>query len=137
MWWPGTIPAGTDSAEIVTTLDFLPTFAFLSGTPLPTDRILDGKDITAMLKAGSDGKSEYKKFFYWSKKNITALRMGNWKLRIRIDNKSKTRDNPELFNLADDLSEANNLASQMPDKVAQMSKILYQAETDQLTNSQK
>ena len=137
MWWPGTIPAGTDSAEIVTTLDFLPTFASLSGAPLPTDRILDGKDITAMLRAGADGKSEYKKFFYWSKKNITALRMGNWKLRIRIDNKSKTRDNPELFNLADDISEANNLAAQMPDKVAHMSKILYQAETDQLTTSQK
>jgi arylsulfatase A len=137
MWWPGTIPAGTDSAEIVTTLDFLPTFASLSGAPLPTDRILDGKDITAMLRAGADGKSEYKKFFYWSKKNITALRMGNWKLRIRIDNKSKTRDNPELFNLADDISETNNLASQMPDKVAHMCKILYQAETDQLTNSQK
>ena len=63
--------------------------------------------------------------------------MGNWKLRIRIDNKSKTRANPELFNLADDISEANNLASQMPDKVTHMSKILYQAETDQLTNSQK
>ena len=137
MWWPGTIPAGTDSAEIVTTLDFLPTFASLSGATLPTDRILDGKDITAMLKAGSDGKSEYKKFFYWSKKNITALRMGKWKLRIRIDNKSKTRDNPELFNLADDISEANNLAAQIPDKVAHMSKILYQAETDQLSNSQK
>ena len=137
MWWPGTIPAGTDSAEIVTTLDFLPTFASLSGAPLPPDRILDGKDITAMLKAGADGKTEYKKFLYWSKKNITALRMGNWKLRIRIDNKSKTRANPELFNLADDISEANNLASQMPDKVTHMSKILYQAETDQLTNSQK
>jgi arylsulfatase A-like enzyme len=137
MWWPGTIPAGTDSAEIVTTLDFLPTFASLSGAPLPTDRILDGKDITAMLRAGTDGKSEYKKFFYWSKKNITALRMGNWKLRIRIDNKSKTRDNPELFNLTYDISETNNLATQMPDKVAHMSKILYQAETDQLTTSQK
>ena len=137
MWWPGTIPAGTDSAEIVTTLDFLPTFASLSGAELPKDRILDGQDITALLRTGQDGKSGYEKFFYWSKKNITALRMDNWKLRIQIDNKSKTRANPELYNLDKDLSESNNLADQMPDKVAQMSKILFQAEVDQLETATK
>jgi arylsulfatase A-like enzyme len=137
MWWPGTIPAGTNSAEIVTTLDFLPTFASLSGAELPKDRILDGQDITALLKTGQDGKSGYEKFFYWSKKNITALRMDNWKLRIQIDNKSKTRANPELYNLDKDLSESNNLAEQMPDKVAQMSKILFQAEVDQLETATK
>jgi arylsulfatase A-like enzyme len=137
MWWPGTIPAGTNSAEIVTTLDFLPTFASLSGAELPKDRILDGQDITALLRTGQDGKSGYEKFFYWSKKNITALRMDNWKLRIQIDNKSKTRANPELYNLDKDLSESNNLADQMPDKVAQMSKILFQAEIDQLETATK
>jgi len=137
MWWPGTIPAGTNSAEIVTTLDFLPTFASLSGAELPKDRILDGQDITALLRTGQDGKSGYEKFFYWSKKNITALRMDNWKLRIQIDNKSKTRANPELYNLDKDLSESNNLADQMPDKVAQMSKILFQAEVDQLETATK
>ena len=137
MWWPGTIPADTDSAEIITTLDFLPTFASLSGAELPNDRILDGQDITALLRAGQNGKSGYEKFFYWSKKNITALRMDNWKLRIQIDNKSKTRGNPELYNLDKDLSESNNLADQMPDKVAQMSKILFQAEIDQLETATK
>ena len=90
-----------------------------------------------MLRAGQDGKSGYEKFFYWSKKNITALRMDNWKLRIQIDNKSKTRANPELYNLDKDLSESNNLAEQMPDKVAQMSKILFQAEIDQLETATK
>ena len=137
MWWPGSIPADTDSAEIITTLDFLPTFASLSGAELPKDRILDGQDITALLRTGQDGKSGYEKFFYWSKKNITALRMDNWKLRIQIDNKSKTRANPELYNLDKDLSESNNLADQMPDKVAQMSKILFQAEVDQLETATK
>ncbi len=132
MWWPGTIPASTDSAEILTTLDFLPTFASLAGAELPQDRILDGKDITSLLKAGSDGVSEYEKFFYWSKKNITALRMGNWKLRIQIDQKSKERGDPELYNLANDLSESNNLAFQMPKKVKQMTQILFQSEAEQL-----
>ena len=132
MWWPGTIPASTDSAEILTTLDFLPTFASLAGAGFPKDRILDGKDITSLLKAGSDGKSEYEKFFYWSKKHITALRMGHWKLRIQIDQKSKERGDPELYNLANDLSESNNLAFQMPKKVKQMTQILFQSEAEQL-----
>lgn len=137
MWWPGTIPARTDSAEILTTLDFLPTFVALSGAALPQDRILDGKDITSLLKAGSDGVSEYEKFFYWSKKNITALRMGNWKLRIQIDPKSKERGDPELYNLADDLPESNNLALQMPKKVKQMTQILFQSEAEQLQTVEK
>ena len=36
------------------------------------------------------------------------------KLRIQIDPKSKERGDPELYNLADDLPESNNLALQMP-----------------------
>ena len=137
MWWLDTIPAGTDSAEIVTTLDFLPTFASLAWPELPKDRILDGKNITALLKAGSDGKSEYEKFFYWSKMNITPLHMGKWKLRIRIDGKLKERDDPELYNLTVDLSESNNLASKMQDKVKQMNKILIQSEAAQLQTAKK
>ena len=131
------IPARTDSEEILTTLDFLPTFASLAGAELPQDRILDGKDITSLLKAGSNGVSKYEKFFYWSKKNITALRMGNWKLRIQIDQKSKERCAPELYNLDDDLAESNNLALQMPEKVKQMSQILFQSEAKQLQTAEK
>lgn len=132
MWWPGTIPAGTDTTEIATTLDFMPTLAALAGAELPQDRILDGNDITAMLKAGQQGKSDYDRFFYWSKKNITALRMGDMKLRIKLDNKTKERGQSELFNLSEDISESNNLAAKMPEVVEEMTKIMLQAEADQM-----
>jgi arylsulfatase A len=137
MWWPGTIPAGTDTAEIATTLDFMPTLAALAGADLPQGRIFDGNNITGMLQAGQQGKSDYERFFYWSQKNITALRMGDIKLRIQIDNKTKERQQPELYDLADDISEANNLAAQMPEVVEEMTKIMLQAEADQLQATTK
>ena len=69
--------------------------------------------------------------------NITPLHMGKWKLRIRIDGKLKERDDPELYNLTVDLSESNNLASKMQDKVKQMNKILIQSEAAQLQTAKK
>ncbi|MEQ2006904.1 MAG: sulfatase, partial [Limisphaerales bacterium] len=42
--WPGTIPAGSASDELTSTLDLLPTFAALAGTRPPADRTLDGLD---------------------------------------------------------------------------------------------
>jgi arylsulfatase A len=135
MWWPGTIPAGTDTDVIATTLDFMPTLAGLAGAELPQDRILDGYDMTGILKAGDSGKTNYDRFFYWSKQHITALRMDDMKLRIKIDNKTKERAQPELYNLAEDISESNNLATQMPEVVEQMTKIMFQAEAEQLAGN--
>lgn len=135
MWWPGTIPAGTISTEITTSLDIFPTFAALANSPLPTDRVYDGHDISAMLKAGSEGKSQYEKYFYWNKHHIEALRIGKMKLRWAWDNKKKERKAVELYNLEEDISESQNLASQMPEKVEFMSKLLLAEEEKQLADN--
>ena len=135
MWWPGTIPAGTDSDVIATTLDFMPTLASLAGAQLPEGRTLDGYDITSMLTAGNAGLSAYEEFFYWSKSHITALRMGDMKLRIQYDKKSNSRQPPELYNLAEDIAEENNLAAQMPEVVKRMTQVLLAAEAEQLESS--
>ena len=47
--WPGHIPAGTASDELVSSLDVLPTFAALAGTKVPKDRKIDGLDIRPVL----------------------------------------------------------------------------------------
>jgi arylsulfatase A len=91
--------------------------------------------MTGILKAGDSGKTNYDRFFYWSKQHITALRMDDMKLRIKIDNKTKERAQPELYNLAEDISESNNLATQMPEVVEQMTKIMFQAEAEQLAGN--
>jgi arylsulfatase A len=49
-WWPGTIPAGRVCAELATSMDLLPTFAYLAGTKPPEDRTIDGKDIRPLLE---------------------------------------------------------------------------------------
>ena len=47
--WPKKIAANRESAEILSTMDLLPTFAKLAGAKLPTDRTLDGHDASAFL----------------------------------------------------------------------------------------
>ena len=39
------MPGQTVSHELVSTLDFFPTLANLTGAPLPTDRVYDGKSM--------------------------------------------------------------------------------------------
>jgi arylsulfatase A len=137
MWWPGVIPPKTESSALVTTLDFMPTLAHLADAPLPENRILDGQNITALLKQGNSGKSEYDQFFYWSKKRIEGMRQGNMKLRIAWDNKKKMRKKPELYDLENDISEKNNLAKQRPEVLANMIKVMLKAEKEQLEHSNR
>jgi arylsulfatase A len=49
MRWPGRIPAGTACRELAATMDLLPTFANLAGAELPSDRIIDGRDIWPLM----------------------------------------------------------------------------------------
>jgi len=70
MQWKGKIPAGSVNREIVTGMDFLPTFAALVGTDLPTDRVLDGHNILPLLEGEAEATSGYEAFFYTK---LTAL----------------------------------------------------------------
>ena len=45
MRWPGKIPAGEVCNELTLSMDFYPTLAAIGGAEVPTDRIIDGKDI--------------------------------------------------------------------------------------------
>ncbi len=54
--WPGKIPAGVVTEEIVAVLDWYPTIAGLAGLSdsVPTDRPIDGIDMSAFLRGESD-----------------------------------------------------------------------------------
>ncbi len=49
MRWPGRVPAGTVSNEIVHEMDLFPTFARITGGVVPSDRVIDGVDQTDFL----------------------------------------------------------------------------------------
>ncbi|MFC4870415.1 sulfatase [Negadavirga shengliensis] len=79
MRWPGTIPPGTVTNKLSSTIDLLPTFAEILDVPLPKRRI-DGVSILSVLK-NQPGPGPRKEFYYYFQKNsLEAVRMDNWKL---------------------------------------------------------
>ena len=119
-WWPGTIPANSTCDEIATTMDLLPTFAILGGGKIPTDRVIDGKDIAPLLFGRANAKSPHEAFFYYQADNLKAVRWGKWKLHT----------NGRLYNLQKDIGERQNVAKQNPDILKRLRKYLDQARAD-------
>ena len=60
--WPGTIPTGVLSTEILDLSDFLPTFCEMSGTPVPEG--IDGKSLLATLKGGKKKHRDWIHIWY-------------------------------------------------------------------------
>jgi arylsulfatase len=97
-WWPGKIPAGGKSHEILGTLDLMPTFAKLAGVELPKEdragqpTIFDGYDMGPVLFG--TGKSERKAWFYFTEDELSpgAVRIGQFKavFNLRGDDGART-----------------------------------------------
>jgi arylsulfatase A-like enzyme len=129
--WPGTIPAGGVSADIVSVMDWFPTFVALAGGTIAPDHPVDGVDIGAFLKGtGPDPRSEV---FYYGGAKIQAVRQGPWKLRIGPPEPpepyrdaggrgagSGPRVLTELFNIDTDPAERFDVAADHPDIVARL-----------------
>jgi len=134
--WPGHIPAGTSSSEVVSTLDILPTFAALAGGKAPTDRVIDGKNIWPILSGNPHAKSPHKAFYYYQMDQLQAVRSGQWKLFVPMESKKRNWGKPEgrtelkLFNLARDIHEDHNVASDYPSVVKQLMAYAEQARAD-------
>ena len=122
-WWPGRIPAGSVCDEISSTMDLLPTFAKFAGARMPTDRIIDGRDISALLFAEPGAKSPHDIWFY----KETGVRSGKWKFL----NKGKG----ELYDLDEDIGEKNNVASRHPDTVKRLRNLIREHIGDLERNS--
>jgi len=110
--WPGRIPAGKDNNELMTAMDLLPTFARLAGAKVPTDRVIDGKDVWPVLTGKA--KTPHKTFFYHRGNELKAVRAGNWKLH---QNKGKPT---ALYNLAADIGEKRNVLKANPEVVKRL-----------------
>jgi arylsulfatase A len=119
--WPGVIKDGSLCHEPVISMDFLPTICAAAGVKLPTALPIDGKNLMPLLtQTGTLNRDALYWHFphYWWGTNVkpySIIRAGDWKLIKHYENNKL-----ELFNLKDDLSEKNDLAAQMPDKVKQL-----------------
>jgi len=144
MYWPGTIPAGAFSREMVTTMDLLPTLAGLAGASAPTDRIIDGRDIWPILSGHPNARSPHEELFYYYKNELRAVRSGRWKLIVAHEYVTwplpdKHRVPLSLYDLSTDIGETVNLAEERPDVVERLQALLERARDDlgdSLTNRQ-
>jgi arylsulfatase A-like enzyme len=111
--WPGHIkPATVDG--LIHAVDLYPTFAALAGASTAKCKPLDGMDVWQTISEGKP--SPRTEIVYNIEPFRAAVRDGDWKLVWRTILPS----NVELFNLAQDSYEKNNLAASHPDKVATM-----------------
>ncbi len=112
--WPGKLPAGKDYTQPVISLDVFPTAAALAGAKIPDDVKLDGVNILPFLNGEKKGAPHERLFWRTGGGAAHAVRQGDWKL-VKLQNQSA-----ELYNLADDIGEARNLAAQQPEITAQL-----------------
>lgn len=76
--WPGKIPAGKSSNEIVHIMDLFPTLAGVVGEDIPDDRIIDGLDMTDFF-LGKSPKSGREGFIVYMGNEIYGMKWRNWK----------------------------------------------------------
>lgn len=110
MRWPGKIHPGTVCREMSTAMDFYPTLAALAGVEMPHDRIIDGKDISALMFSDQPQTSPHADFFYYLRNNLEAVRAGDWKLHLRKGEEEISR----LYNLRNDPGETRDLYDAQP-----------------------
>ena len=114
--WSGIVPAGTLSDEPVTSVDYVPTI--LQATQAPTQtQAIDGISLLEHLRSGGT-YSLNRDAIYWHFPHYrhapgpySIIRSGDWKLIRYYDGQD------ELYNLKDDLSETQNLAASLPNRV--------------------
>jgi arylsulfatase len=108
MRWPGKIPAGLVTNEIVHEMDLFPTLANIIGGAVPDDREIDGVDQTDFF-FGKQKKSNRDGLIVYVGNDLFGVKWRNWKMMFkeveRGTDEKKTWDFPRFFNLYNDPKE--------------------------------
>ena len=129
-WWPGHIKPGTTCDTVAGTIDLLPTCVKLAGGTMPSEPVIDGRDMSGLL-LGSSQESPRNAHAYFQGNGLQAVRQGKWKLAIASQasgmGKKKTQspepaslDQPRLYDLDADIGETTNVAASHPAVVADL-----------------
>jgi arylsulfatase A-like enzyme len=122
--WPGIVEAGSTSSAVVHAVDLYPTLLDALGIERNPKQVMDGVSFAPALKKTGEVKREAIFTFFPhggpTKPPGVSVRKGDWKLIRWFETSSYYPDSRELYNLHDDLSESNNLAAKMPDRVAEL-----------------
>lgn len=121
MKWPGQIKPSTVYPYPVSLLDLLPTFYAVAGGDVKNIEKTDGVDLLPYLKG--EIKSRPHDVLFWKKDVRGTVRVGDWKLMRFPDRPA------QLYNIAEDEQELNDLAAQYPELVKDMFKTLFEWES--------
>ena len=110
--WPGKIPAGTSSNEIVHEMDLFPTFAKLAGGEVPQDRIIDGVDVSDFF-LGKQEKSGREGFIVYMGNDVFGVKWRDWKVTFKeqdsVFSETLSYGIPRVYNLLTDPRERENV----------------------------
>lgn len=149
MRWPGKIPAGADSMDMLMTIDLFPTIAKLVGANLPTNRI-DGLDVWPIISRQPRAKNPHRSYnFYYGVNELQAVSTGDGRWQLQLPHSYQTmlgkpvgnngvpggyaRSNilkAELYDLIADLGQTNDVAALHPEIVSQLIAEAEEARTD-------
>jgi arylsulfatase A-like enzyme len=122
--WPGVTTAGSVLTTPVSSPDFFPTFLEAAGAKPAPGQVMDGRSLVGVLKGGSLPERalfwHYPHYGNQGGAPAAAVRRGDWKL-VEWQEDGRV----ELFNLAADLSEKNDLAAREPQRVVQLKAELH------------
>jgi len=123
MQWKARVPAGVVYRRPVIALDLLPTAVAAGGGTLPANAAVDGVDLVPYL-TGKDQSAPHEAL-YWRFGQQAAIRKADWKLLRQAE------EPWQLYNLAQDAGEKNDVASANPGKVKEL-QAAYEAWNQQL-----
>ncbi|MCA9263905.1 MAG: sulfatase [Planctomycetales bacterium] len=126
--WPGHIPSGAQSDEPIAHVDLFPTFVELAAGTLPETQTLDGVSFSQLLVDPQARLADRALFWHfpgyleayireatWRTTPVSVIRRGNYKLFEFLED-----NHLELYDLAKDVSETQNLAASHPETVSQL-----------------
>jgi arylsulfatase A len=124
-WWPGRIAAGSVCRDIASTMDLFTTCLTLAGATVPSDRPIDGVDLSPALFGR--GKVEREAYFFYRGPTLYAVRQGPWKAHF-ITRSAYGKDAPEkhdpplLYHLGEDPGEQQDVAAAHPEVLASIAR---------------
>lgn len=124
--WPGVTSPGAISNEPISTIDLLPTF--ISAAGVDYNGVVDGIDLTPIFQNPDEKLNRNALFWNYPHYHpgmasgpFSSVRSGDWKLiHFYEDN------HYELYNLANDIRERENLAQTRTDKLIELNELLNQ-----------